>query len=58
MLMEDQHAAELSEPCVGAFDDPAAFVAAQLASVLIAPVSAVFAIRNDVVDAPLFQSFA
>jgi hypothetical protein len=33
--MTDQQSAELSKPCVGAFDDPPAFVAPQFPAVLI-----------------------
>jgi hypothetical protein len=58
MFMANQHPAELTELCVGPLDDPAAFVAAQLASVLIAPGPPVLAIRNDEVDAPFVQPFA
>ena len=58
MFMANQQPAELTEPRVGAFDDPAAFVSSQLASVLVAPELAVLAIRNDEVDAPLLQPFA
>ena len=56
--MTNQQSAEVSKPCVGAFDDPTALVAAQLASVLIAPLPAVFPIRHNQLDAPLLQPFA
>jgi len=56
--MADQQPAELTEPRVGSLDDPAAFVTAQLASVLVAPVPAVLAVGHDQLDAPLLQPFA
>ena len=58
MLMANQQPTELTEPSVGAFDDPAAFVAAQLAPIFIASVLVVAAVRNDQLDAPLLQPFA
>ena len=56
--MSHEESAELSEPCVGTFDDPAALVASELSAVLVASVPAIFAIRNDEVDASLCQPFA
>ena len=38
MLMTDQQPAELTEPGIGAFDDPAAFVSPQFAAIFVAPV--------------------
>lgn len=58
MFMANQQPAELTEPCVGPLDDPAAFVATQLASVLIAPAPAALAVRHDQLDAPSLQPFA
>lgn len=56
--MAYQQAAELAEPCVGSFDDPAPFVAAQLASIFMLSVLAVLAVGHDEVDAALLQPFA
>jgi len=56
--MADQQAAELTEPCVGAFDDPAAFVAPEFAVILVAPLLVVAAIGHDQLDAPPLQPFA
>jgi hypothetical protein len=56
--MANEESAELTEPCVGAFDDPAALVASEFPAVLVAPVFAVLAIRNDEVDAALVESLA
>jgi len=56
--MADQQAAELTEPCVGAFDDPAAFVAPEFAAILVAPLLVVAAIGHDQLDAPLLHPFA
>lgn len=56
--MADQQPAELSEPCVGAFDDPAAFVAPELSPVLVASVPAIFAIGDDQLDAAFLQPLA
>jgi hypothetical protein len=39
--MTNEQSSELADPGVGSFDDPAAFVAAQLAAIFIAPVAAV-----------------
>src|SRR5712691_11503988 len=58
MLMADQQTAKLAEPGVGAFDDPAAAVAAQLASVLVLPVLVVLPVGNDEFDATLPQALA
>jgi hypothetical protein len=55
MFVANQQPAELIEPRVGPFDDLAAFVTAQLASVFIAPVPAVLAVRHNQLDAPLFS---
>jgi len=55
MLMANRQTAELTEPCVGAFDDPAAFVSPQLAPILIAPVLVVAPVGHDQLDAPLLQ---
>jgi len=56
--MSHQESSELAEPCVGRLDDPAAFVAAQFPSVLVAALLVVLSIRGDQLDASLLQSFA
>ena len=45
--MAHEESAELSEPCVGAFDDPAALVSPKFSAVFIAPVPAAFAVPHD-----------
>jgi hypothetical protein len=37
MFVTDQHAAELTEPSVGAFNLPAPFVASQFPAILVSP---------------------
>ncbi len=49
---------ELTEPSVGALDDPAALVSSELSAVFILPLLAVLAVRNDEVDASLLQPFS
>jgi len=56
--MTHEESAELAEPGVGSFDDPAAFVASELSAVLVAPVLAVLAIRDDEVDTALCEPLA
>ncbi len=56
--MADQQSAELSEPCVGAFDDPASLVASELPSVLVFSLLVVVAVRDDKLDAALLQPLA
>ncbi len=56
--MANKQAAELSKPGVGAFDDPAALVASELSAVLVLPLLAVLAVRNDEVDTALGQPLA
>jgi len=56
--MANQKSAELTEPGVGAFDDPAAFVSSQLAAIFVAPLFVVAAVRNDQIYAAFFQPFA
>jgi hypothetical protein len=58
VLMANQESAELTEPGVGAFDDPASFVTPEFSAVLVAPELAVLAVGNDEVDASLGQPFA
>lgn len=56
--MAHEESAELTEPCVSAFDDPASFVTSELPAVLVAPEFAVLAVRHDEVDASLGEPFA
>jgi hypothetical protein len=56
--MTNEEPAELTEPGVGAFDNPASFVASELPSVFVSPALAVLAVRHDEVDASLFEPFA
>ncbi len=49
---------ELTEPCVGAFDDPAALVASEFSPVLVSTELAVLAVGDDEVDASLLQPFS
>ena len=58
MLMAHEESAELAEPCIGTFDDPAVFVASEFSAVLVAPVLAVVAIRHDEVNTALCQPLA
>ena len=53
--MSHQESSELAEPCVGPLDDPAAFVAAQFPSVLVAALLVVLSIRA-INSMPLFFS--
>jgi hypothetical protein len=56
--MAHEESAELAEPCVGSFDNPAAFVASELSAVFVAPVLAVLAIRHDEIDTALCEPLA
>jgi len=56
--MANEESAELPQPRVGAFDDPAAFVSSQLSAILVSPMLVVLAIWNDEVDAAFLESFA
>jgi len=56
--MAYKQSAELTEPSVGALDDPAALVASEFPAVFVAPVLAVLAIRDDEVDASLLESIS
>ena len=47
MLMTDQQAAELTEPGIGPLDDPATFVTSEFATIFVAPLFVVAAVRND-----------
>jgi len=56
--MAHKESAELTEPCVGALDDPAALVASEFPAVFVLPLLAVLAVRNDEVDASLLEPLA
>ena len=56
--MADEQAAELTEPCVGSLDDPAAGVAAQLPSIFVSLPLVALPVGCDQFDAALLQSFA
>jgi hypothetical protein len=56
--MAYKESAELTEPCVGALDDPASLVASEFPAVCVLPLLAVLAIRNDEVDASFLQPFS
>ena len=56
--MTNQQSAELPEPGVGSFHDPAALVAPQLAPIFVAPLLVVLPVRRDQFDASLLQSLA
>ncbi len=53
--MAHEESSELSEPCVGSFNDPAALVASELSPVFVTPVLAVVAVRHNEIDAALLQ---
>ena len=53
--MANKQPAELPEPGVSSFDDPASFVAPEFPAVLVLSLLVVFAVRNDEVDASLFE---
>jgi hypothetical protein len=56
--MTYEESAELAEPGVGSFDDPAAFVPSELSAVFVAAVPTVLAIGHDEVDASLCEPLA
>ena len=56
--MTDQQSAELSQPRVGAFDDPPPFVASQFPAVFITSYSVVLSVGGDQFDATLFPSLS
>jgi hypothetical protein len=56
--MANKQPAELSEPRVGAFYDPATLVTPEFPAVFIASLLTVLAVRNDEVDAALLEPFA
>ncbi len=56
--MANKQPSELTEPCVGAFDDPAAFVAPRLPAVPVFSFLVAFPVRNDEVNASLAKPLA
>jgi hypothetical protein len=56
MLMTNQQAAELTEPCVGSFHDPAAKITPQFAPIFIAPQLAVLPVGHNQFNAALLQA--
>jgi len=58
MFVTDQHAAELTEPSVRAFDLPAPFVASQFPAILVSPLLVVLPVGRDQLDASPFPSLS
>ena len=56
MFMTDEQSAELSQPGVGAFDNPAPFVASQFPAIFVSPLLVVFPVRHNQLDAAPFPS--
>jgi hypothetical protein len=56
--MTNEQSSALAKPGVGSFDDPTAFVAAQLAAIFIAPVPAVASVGHDELAAAFLQPLA
>jgi len=56
MVVANQQAAELTEPCVGAFDLPASFVASQFPAILVSPLLVVLPVGSDQLNASPFPS--
>jgi hypothetical protein len=56
--MAHEESAELTEPGVGAFDDPTALVTPELSAIFMFSHFVVFAVRNDEVDAAFFESLS
>jgi hypothetical protein len=56
--MTNQQTAELAEPCIGSFDDPATLVAPQLAAIVVSPFLVVDPIRSNQLDAPFLPALA
>jgi hypothetical protein len=51
MFMANEQSAGLSQPGVGAFDNPAAFVASQFPTIFVFPLLVVLPVRRDKLDA-------
>src|ERR1022692_1597383 len=58
MFMTDEQSAELSQPGVGAFDNPAPFVASQFPTIFISPLLVVLPVRRYQLDATPFPSLS
>ncbi len=56
--MANKESAELTEPCVGAFDDPPTPIAPEFSAVLVLAVFAVLSVWNDEVDAAFLEPLA
>jgi hypothetical protein len=56
--MSDQQSSELTEPCVGALDDPPWLVATQLASIFVLTQLVVSSVRPDQLDAAFCEPLA
>jgi hypothetical protein len=56
--MAHQQSAELTEPCVGALDDPAPLITPELATVFVTSEFAVLAVWDDEIDAALLEPLA
>ena len=56
--MANEESAELTEPGVGPFDDPASLVTPEFPAVFISPVLAVLAVWNDEFDAAFLESLS
>ena len=56
--MADEQTSELPEPRIGSFDDPATFVAPQLAAIMVSPFLVVVPIRGNQFDAPFLPPLA
>jgi hypothetical protein len=58
MLMTNQQAAKLSEPRIGSFQDPSAFISAELSAIFIAPSLVVLPVRRNQFNTALFEALA
>jgi hypothetical protein len=58
MFMTDEQSAELSQPGVCAFDNPASFVASQFPAIFVSPLLVVLSVRRDQLDTAPFPSLA
>ncbi len=58
MLVTNQQSAKLPEPSIGSFQNPSAFVAAELAAIFIAPQFVVLPIRCNQFDPSFLESLA
>jgi len=58
MFMTDEQSAELSQPGIGAFDNPAPFVASQFPAIFVSPLLVVFPVRRDQLDAAPLPSLS